>query len=498
VDLTSNSIITQLMVGLTTINAENQVVPSLASHWELSPDQLTYRFHLRPTARWSNGQGLTAHDVVFAWQRALNPSQGCAYAIFFFPIHQAKAYYEGHVKDFAQVGVKALDAHTLEVKLDKPLAFFPSLLASPVMFPLPKAWLQQHPKAFTSAENTVSNGPYRLKTWKHEESILLEPNPTYWDVRPQRPAVLFRMIPDANTSLILFETGQLDMVESGTSLSAVDYRRFVHHPWAQRKALSVVYYLGFNTRRPPLNNPNLRKAFCHCVDKTYFGKLLNSGQSPISSFLTPELPGFDPTVGLKYDVAAGQRALAQFKTETPQAEAALSPTQVWLGFRNNYDTRKAAEILQYQWQKALGLSLPLRQQDWKVYLRGLQQEAPPLFLLTWYVDYPDPDSDLNLFTSQNGNNYTQWKNKTYDALIEKALHLPNGPQRWATYTQAQRLFLEQEAAVCPLFQVKKLWLTHPRVKGLTFNSLNQLFLDDVVLTPANALSQPSGALRPHG
>jgi oligopeptide transport system substrate-binding protein len=143
--------------------------------------------------------------------------------------------------------------------------------------------------------------------------------------------------------------------------------------------------------------------------------------------------------------------------------------------------RKIGEILQFQWKEGLGVQVPLRTLDWKVYLSRLEYDAPALFLLTWFVDYPDADSFLSLFHSSNGNNHTGWKSPRYDALIEKAAMMPNSPQRQAVYDEAQRLLLMQDTVICPLFTRRKLWLNQPWVEGLSFNSMNDLVFEDVRL-----------------
>ncbi|MCS6267065.1 MAG: peptide ABC transporter substrate-binding protein [Vampirovibrio sp.] len=476
VDLTSGTVIDQLYQGLTSFDEQSKVTPAVASHWEISPDGKRYLFHLRTDANWSDGTPVTAQQFVDAWQRILTPETAAQYANFLFPIQGAKAFYDGKDKAFSHVGIKAISKKQLAVTLEKPLSFLPSLMALPVALPLRADLLAKYGKQFTEPRYLVGNGPYQLAQWKHEDFIKLTPNPYYLrnteTLQPskQRPTILFRMIPDANTSTLLFNNKQLDLLESGTSISAFDYATYAKHPNAHQAPIGMIQYLGFNTKKAPFDKPLARKAFCECLQRDYFPQLLKSGQTPVNSFIEPHLPFYNPAVGLAESAKQG-------KANWQQALAGSTIPPITLGFRNGYDTRKQAEILQFFWKQSLGVTVQLQNADWKVYLQRLKTDTPHLFLLTWYMDYPDADSFLSLFHSSNGNNHTQWQSAQFDSLIEKARQSLNGAERQAFYNQAQHILLEQDVAICPLFTLKKLWVTQPWVKGITFNSLNQLMID---------------------
>lgn len=479
VDLTSGTVIDLLFQGLTTFDANAKVKPAVAYRWELSADELTYTFYLRPDAQWSDGKPVVAQQFIAAWQRILTPETAAQYANFLFPIKGAKAFYEKKLSNFAAVGVKATSPNILTVTLEKPLSFFPSLMALPIALPIRAELIQKFGKQFTEPPHFVGNGAYKLHQWKHEDFIHLSPNPRYFQhhqtTARTRPDILFRMIADANTSTLLFNHHQLDLLESGTSISAFDYATYAKHPNAQQAPIGMIQYLGFNTQKAPFNKPLARKAFCQCLQRQYFPALLKSGQTPIKGFIEPNLPFFNPHSGLTENITLAQKHWAQIVKTTDK----IPP--ITLGFRNGYDTRKQAEILQFFWKQHLGTTVQLQNADWKVYLQRLKTDTPQLFLLTWYMDYPDADSFLSLFHSSNGNNHTQWHSTVFDKLIEQASQTNNTAQRQRLYNQAQTLLLEKEVAICPLFTLKKLWVTQPRVKGIQFNSLNQLMLEDVTL-----------------
>jgi oligopeptide transport system substrate-binding protein len=475
VDLTSGTVIDQLYQGLTSFDEQATVVPAVASSWEVSTDARRYLFHLKSDARWSDGQAVTAQQFVAAWKRILTPETAAQYANFLFPIKGAKAFYDRKDLNFNHVGVQALSEKLLAVTLEKPLSFLPSLMALPVALPLRSDLLAKYGKQFTEPPHLIGNGPYQLAAWKHEDFIRLTPNPYYLKTTgsaPERPSILFRMIPDANTSTLLFNNKQLDLLESGTSISAFDYATYAKHPNAHQAPVGMIQYLGFNTKKAPFNQVSARKAFCQCLQRDYFPQLLKSGQTPLKSFIEPHLPFYNPTVGLAESVQQSKSHWQHYLS----LSGGTSPP-ITLGFRNGYDTRKQAEILQFFWKQGLGVTVQLQNADWKVYLQRLKTDTPPLFLLTWYMDYPDADSFLSLFHSSNGNNHTQWQSARFDSLIEKASQTLETVARQQYYNQAQHILLEEDVAICPLFTLKKLWVTQPWVKGITFNSLNQLMLD---------------------
>lgn len=475
-DSTSGRVIHELMRGLTDFNKQAQVTPELAQSWQVSPDGLRYTFKLRPHIKWSDGKPITAKDFVYAWKRVLTQSNGSAYAFFLFSIHNAEAFYNGTLSDFSHVGIRTPNPQTLEIRLRRPNVFFPAMLAFPVAVPIREDNVTAYGNQFTEAGHYITNGPFRLSQWQHDSRIILKPNRYYWDGQAsERPDVQFEMIPDQNTAVTLFEQGVLDMADSGTVISNFEYARYAQDPRAKEVGISFIQYLGFNVQKAPFNEARIRKAFCECVQRDYFPSLLKSGETPLNSFVTPNLFGYNATLGHSTHISDAQQIWQAYLKKHPDTKMPA------LTFTNDYGVRKIGEILQFQWKEGLGVQVPLRTLDWKVYLSRLEYDAPALFLLTWFVDYPDADSFLSLFHSSNGNNHTGWKSPRYDALIEKAAMMPNSPQRQAVYDEAQRLLLMQDTVICPLFTRRKLWLNQPWVEGLSFNSMNDLVIEDVRL-----------------
>jgi oligopeptide transport system substrate-binding protein len=473
-DLTSFIVVLNTMRGLTRFDATDRPVPAIAERWTVSPDGRRYVFHLRRNARWSDGKPVTARDFVYNWRRALEPDTGAEYAFFLFDIENAKAFYDGQIKDFSQVGVHAPDDWTLDVRLARPVAYFAGLLASPVAMPA----RQDLVAAGGEKRFLVSNGPYTIARWRHDQSLTLKPNPVYFGPKPQVDRVEMLMVNDTNTSVVMYENNELDYIESPSSISGQDIRRLRKRPDAHSRAINAIYYFGFNVQKPPFDQPKVRQAFAYALDRRYFPKLLQSGQKPLSSFIPPGLLGYNPNAGIDFDPVKAKQLLA----EAGYPDGKAFPT-VELAFQSRYDIRKEAEIAQFLWKKNLNVPVRLRSLDWKVFLSQLKNDPPALFRLNWYADYPDADSFMGLFLSTNGNNYTGWKSADYDALVTQAAVTLDPRERQRLYDRAQALLLQEQTVVLPSFISEKLYLVKPHVHGVTVNGLNLLQLDHLAVDP---------------
>lgn len=473
-DLTSFNVANNLLRGLTRFDDTQNVISAMAERWQVLEGGAHYRFYLRSNAKWSDGKAVLAQHFVEGWQRALTASNGSSYAFLLYPVKGAKAFNEGKSTDFTSVGIKATSERVLDIYLEKPLAFFPALMASPVTFPFRKdVFEKSNGRCFSDIKQWVGNGPYLPSAWQHEHHLSLKPNPAYFKPVTGVDEIKLLMVQDANTSLVLYEKGQLHMVESPTSLSFFEVRRLQHKPEAQMLPLHVLYYLGFNTQLKPFTDVRVRKAFAMAIDRRFFPKLLQGGQKPESSFISPGLEGYDAKLGLQFNPEKAKALLA----EAGFPEGKGFP-EVEFAFPAKYELRKEAEIAQFLWRKHLGVQVKLSAMDWKVYLSRLAQEPPQLYKLSWYVDYPDADSYLSLFTTGNGNNYSGWNDKSYDHWVAEAAGDQNQTHRKELYSKAQKRLLEEDVVLMPWYVGQKLWLLNPCVKGIVINRMNLWLLDE--------------------
>lgn len=471
-DSISIRIIENIMEGLTQFDQGLKPVPAVARGWTITDDGQTYTFVLRDAVYWSDGKKVTAHDFEYGWKRLLNPATASQYAYFLYDIVNAYEYNSGQVRNPSLVGVKAINDSTLQVRLKRPVVYFPSLTAFTATFPVRKDIIEKHGDRWTEPGNLVTNGPFTLSEWRHEYSLTLNANKDYFGDRPQLDAVRFYVIGEGTTALTLYETGGLDMV-SLPPLAISSYKghiEYIRHPVLRG------YYYGFNVEKPPFNDRRIRQAFSMSVDRRTFPEILKGGELPATSWIPNGMPAYNPSIGLNFD---RDRALVLLREAGyPDGKGFPAVTAV---FSTNPENLLIAQNLQAQWKKNLNLDIRLDNQEWKVFLKTLETNTPPVFRLGWGADYPDPDNFMNLFTSNSGNNRTHWKNREYDRLVEAAVVEANPEKRMKLYDRAQEILTVEDVPIMPLFQNVQNMLVKPYVKGFKPNAMDIIHLKEVSL-----------------
>jgi oligopeptide transport system substrate-binding protein len=272
--------------------------------------------------------------------------------------------------------------------------------------------------------------------------------------------------------LTLYETGDLDFV----SLPPIAIPSYRKHPEYVRAPFLRGYYYGFNIEKNPFDDPRVRRAFSLAVDRKEFPVILKGGEIPATSWIPPGMFGYNASIGLPFDPGKARGLLREAGypdgKEFPPVTAA---------FNSAPENQLIAENLQEQWKRNLGVAVSLDNQDWKVYLKNLTTDAPPLFRLGWGADYPDPDNFMNLFTLESGNNHTRWANPRYDRIIAEASMERDPKRRQALYDEAQRILTEEDVPIIPLFVAAQNRLIKPYVKGLELNPMDNLYLKNVYL-----------------
>lgn len=473
-DSVSITVIENLMDGLTRFDRELRPVPAVASSWEVSDNGRRYVFHLRPDVVWSDGKPVTARDFEYAWKRLLDPKTAAQYAYFLYPVANAKAYNTGQIADPSAVGVRARSDTELEITLEGPLVYFPSLTTFMVTFPQRRDLIDRYGDRWTDPENLVTNGPFRLDEWRHEYRLVLSANPSYYGGRPKVDHVKMYVVNERTTELTLYETGDLDYAQ----LPPEAIPAFEGTPDHRRVPILRGYYVGFNVTKPPFNDPRVRQAFALALDREEFPKILRGGERAARSWVPPGMFGYEPDVGLPHDPARARRLLA---------EAGYPGGRGFPAVEYVYNTGPVntliAENLQAQWKSTLGLDVRLDNVEWKVYLKRLEQDAPAMFRLGWGADYPDPDNFLGLFTADSGNNHTRWANPRYDDLIAAAASEPDPGRRLSLYREAQQILTEQDVPIIPLFTHVNNVLVKPWVRGFDLNAMEILSLHNVTVDP---------------
>lgn len=446
--------------------------PAMAERWEVSDDGLTYVFHLRD-ARWTDGTPVTAHDFVYAWRRALDPQLGSSYSYQLWYLKNGQAFNEGKVKDAEAVGVKARDARTLEVTLERPTPFFLHLTSFATYMPVPRWAVEKWGRLWTQPQHIVTNGPWKLVRWSFQNELVFERNDDYWNAAniPLKKVVAL-LVENDHAVLNLYRTAEVDTTSPNSTLplSAVPSLRAF-------KDYRQVPYLGtnwlwFNTRKPPFNDVRVRRAFAMALDKRLITSTVLKGLQVPTWSLVPDLfdqvTGYRPPVGEndRYDEAEAQRWLAE--AGYPGGKGF---PHVELFFNNGDNHRLMAEAAQAMWRKTLGVSVAVLNMEWKVMLSELNQGNFDMARSGWAADYPEPSTFLTVFLGSGGQNDSGWQNAEYDALIERALSEPDQAERNALYAKAERILLD-ELPVIPMYQSSKVALIREGLEGMDPNPMD--------------------------
>lgn len=443
-----------LFEGLLRLDGKNaRPTPALAERWDISPDARTYTFHLRTNACWSTGEPITSADVAYSWRRALSPATASDYAGQLFYIKNAEAFYEGKLADFGQVGIRAVDAHTLQVELNYPLAFFLDLCCFPTLAVVPRQTIEQLGDRWLMARPLPSSGPYELVDWRLNDKVRLRKNARYWDAAHTRNASI-DLLPTGspNTALNLYETGVADVVwdKDLMPVELVDVLR-------KRKDFHEFGFLGtyfyrFNVTRKPFDEVRVRRAFALATDqRRLIEKLTLGGEKPASHFVpdgtanykSPEMPPFDPVRARQLLAEAGYPGGQGF----PRVEYMFFSAA-------GGGARLQASIgveLQNLWRKELGVRVELRQIERKIFYSAQSRLDYDLCGSSWVGDYNDANTFLDLYLGSSGNNRTGWKNPRYDALIHEANRQTDLRRRAELLRQAETLLVAEEAPIVPLF-----------------------------------------------
>ena len=464
---TDYNILLSLFEGLTVLDeATSRPLPGMAERWEITDDGLSYTFHLRHDAKWSNGDPVTADDFVFSMERILSPELASEYAYMLAPIKGAEEYTGGKIKNFADVGVHALDPHTLQLTLARPTPYLLSLAAHQSWFPVPKATLlkfgtaHQRGTAWTKPENIVTNGPFTLETWAPDERIVVKKNPNYYAAASNHiDQVVFFPIGDPSVEERNFRTGQLHVTYGLPVNRVATYRAQSPSP-LRIEALLETNYFRFNVAKPPFNDPRVRRALSLAIDRAALVRsVLQDTRLPAYSLVPPNTAGYNSTGRADTNFAAARQLLAEAGFPGghgfPPTEIQFSPPVI---------DPKVVEAIQEMWRRELGIDVAIAQLEYRVQIDNQHLLAFQISASRWIGDYNDPSTFTDLMTSQSGNNDTAWKNPAYDKLVDSAGRQRDEAKRYALLQQAEKLLID-EAPIAPIFFGTRTYLIRPEVKG---------------------------------
>ena len=440
--------------------------PGTAERWDVSPDQTVYTFYLRKDARWSNGDPVTAHDFVRSYRRALAPSLASEYAYMLFVMKGAEEFNTGKITDFNEVGVKAVDDHTLQVTLNAPTPYFLSLLLHYSWFPLHLPTIERYGPLYergnrwTKPGRFVGNGPFVLEEWKVNHVIVVHRSPTYWDAAHVKlNKIFFYCIESSDTDERAFRSGQLHKTYE-LPATKIDSYREKHRDLLHVDPFLGTYFYELNTSKPPLNDKRVRRALAMSIDREGIVKNVTRGdQIPAYHFTPPGTAGYTARAKFPFDIAGARKLLAA--AGFPDGKG-LPPIEILFNTLESH--RSIAEAVQEMWKQNLGIEVRLLNQEWKVYLDSKRTGNYQVARYGWIGDYPDPNSFLDLWVTGGGNNDSRWSNSEYDRLIREAGRTADLAKRLEVFQQAEAVLLE-EMPIVPIYFYTRVYAMRTSVKG---------------------------------
>ncbi len=468
-------VIRGIMEGLTELDpVDCHPVPGVASSWAVSPDGLKWTFQLRANAKWSNGDPVTAQDFTFAYKRMLSPALGAEYRDQFSCLKNADDYAAGKIKDFAEVGARAVDAHTLVLELNYPVPYLPTLVTQVSWFPLHRATIEKYGRfdqratAWTRPGNLIGNGAFTLVEWQASQHVRLVKSTTYWDRdNVKLNEVYFHPIENPAVGEAAFRAGQIHVTPAPLDKIAAYRADPAKAPLLHEAALLSTQFVRFNTRVAPLNDVRVRRALSLAIDRDQIAKRVVHCDLPAYSFTPPNCAGYTADATVKGDVAEARKLMA----EAGFPEGKGFPKLEFLFYVQRGLERPVVEALQQMWRTTLGIEVSLVQQEMKTVLSARRLGTFQLLSSNWTGDYLDATTFLDIMRKDASNNATGWANPDYDRLLDEANRMIDPPARFALLKRAEALMLN-EAPVTPLFFVPHRMLYGPEVKGYHVNLLD--------------------------
>ncbi len=508
-ELNQIEIVGQMFIALTSFDPNSyETLPELATNWQVSQDGTVYTFHLRKDAKWSSGETITAHDVVWAIKRNLAPETKSPNVVTLYIIKNGEAFNKGTLNQStasspsppphnkkknekqeksasatqpqqpsapspsSQLGVRALDDYTVEFTLEHPAAYFPAIVSMWTYRPLPRKVIEQHGDQWTLPEYIQTSGPYTLKEWQKNYRLVLSKNPHYY--RAEKVAISevhYYIVPESTLGLAMYENNELDLIGGQVylNLPQTDIPRISADP-VLRQDLYVgpefcTEWYGFNVQQPPFDKVLVRKAIAAAIDKQMLIDIVIKGaESPASTFTRPPVFGAvapEEGIGILFNPTQAKAWLA----EAGYPEGKDFP-KMTLTFNFSEVRKEVAIAVKTMLKHYLNIDLELQPTDFDRYMAALGDHTTQIFRNGWCSDYPDANNWLyEVFHPTKGYNWIAWKNAEFAKQVELAQRVADPKERQRLYRRAEQILTQEEVAIVPLYFSNSQFLVKPWVKN---------------------------------
>lgn len=468
-DVYTSNLLFMVYEGLTRLLPEGKVELALAESVDISEDGKTYLFHLRK-ANWSDGVPITAHDFEHSWKKILTPSFGSSCPYLLYCIHNAEKAVNGAIAP-EDVGITALDDHTLKVELENPTPYFLSLITFCNFYPIPKHKEVENPAWHLNS--FVTNGAYIVKKWERNHEISLVKNPNYWDAENVHlDALHISIVSDEKTTLRMFENDDLDILNSQTSNLSIDEVVSLRKMGKVAiNRLGGTLFCTFNLERTPLNNPSIRKALSLAIDrKGIIDNISQLSEEPAARYIPSVVMPCDEPLFPFCDLA---RAKILFQKGVEEL-GSFPSEEITLNYQANELHRRIAQAIQQQWENAFGLNIRLSESDFKTQMALLQNRNYSIALDSWVVQYTDPVSILERFKFRTTKkNFPGYENQEYIQILNRASAVNDAEERLRLLRSAESI-MAQDMPLAPIYHFNQAILSNSRFTNLQFSPLGTL------------------------
>ncbi|BCQ35297.1 MULTISPECIES: oligopeptide ABC transporter substrate-binding protein OppA [Erwinia] len=457
-----------LLEGLVISDPQGHPIPGVAESWD-NKDGKVWTFHLRNNAKWSNGEPVTAQDFVYSWQRLSDPKTASPYASYL---------QYGHLENIDDIitgkkspdtlGVKAIDAHTLEVTLSEPVPYFYKLLIHPSMSPVNKAAVDKFGDKWTQPANWVGNGAFKLSEWVVNERIVLVRNTDYWDnAETKLDKVTFLPISSEVTDVNRYRSGGSDMTYNNMPIELFQKLKKDIPTEVHVDPYLCTYYYEINNQKAPFNDPRVRAALKLGIDRDIIvNKVKGQGDLPAYSYTPPYTEGIKLTPPEWFGWSQEKRNEEAKKLLAEAGYTADKPLTFNLLYNTSDLHKKLAIAAASIWKKNLGVNVKLENQEWKTFLDTRHQGNFDVARAGWCADYNEPTTFLGTMQSNSSNNTSHYKSEAFDKAMDDALASPDEATRATRYADAEKI-LDKDSVIVPVYYYVNARLVKPYVGGYT-------------------------------
>jgi oligopeptide transport system substrate-binding protein len=466
------NILRDLFMGLTMQNAKAEVIPGAAESWTVSADGKVYTFKMRAGATWSDGSPVTADDFVYSWRRAVDPATASEYAYMLAPVVNAEDITAGK-KKLEELGVKAVDANTLEVTLNAPTPYFLEMLTHQVTYPVSKANIDAKGADFIKPGNLVSNGAYTLAEFVPNDHIKVVKNAKFYDAANVKIDVVnFIPTEDRSTAMKRLEAGELDTNDDIPTEQLADLKAKFGDQVRLGPYLGTYYY-AFKVDKKPWDDVKLRHAISMAIDRDYLAeKVWQNTMIPAYSFVPPGIAGYESRYTDYKDKSQLDREDEAKKILTELGYGPDKPLKMEIRYNTSENHKNTAVAIQEQ-LKPLGVEVTLLNTDTKTHYGHLEQKGDfDIARAGWIADYKDPENFLALCKTGTGNNYAQYSNKEYDDLMAAAASAGDPAARMGKLSEAEALGVARDLCVVPLLYYGFHTIVSNKIKGWENNVMD--------------------------